>query len=64
MVASHDWQRLPAKVVIVEMNNRMTPRPVQEQIREVLREKGGLCYFGMSGHANEVWVDPEYDRKI
>lgn len=64
VVASHDWHRLPAKVVLVEMNQKVTPPPVQSQIRAVLRDKGGLCYFGNSGHANEVWVDPEYERKI
>ena len=46
------------------MNQKVTPPPVQSQIRAVLRDKGGLCYFGNSGHANEVWVDPEYERKI
>ena len=64
VVDSHDWQRLPAKVVIIEMNKKTTPPAVQAQIRSVLREKASLCYFGKSGHANEVWVDPEFERKI
>ena len=64
VVASHDWRRLPAKVVIVEMNKRTNSPANQAQIRGVLRESGGLCFFGWSGHGNEVWVDPEYEHKI
>ena len=64
VVSTHDWRRLPAKVVIVEMNRRTTAPALQAQIRAVLRGKAGMCYYGMTGHANEVWVDPLYERKV
>ena len=64
VVSSHDWRRLPAKVVLVEMNARTTPASSQARIRAVLRKQGGLCLFGKSGHANEVWVDPLYEQKV
>ena len=63
VVASHDWKRLPAKVVIIEMNKRTTPLDEQARIRTVLHEQAGMCYFGHSGHENEVWVDPEYHQR-
>jgi hypothetical protein len=63
VVASHDWQRLPAKVVLIELNRKINPEE-HGQIRTVLAEQGGLCRFGRSGHSNELWVDPMYDSKV
>ena len=48
-----DWRRAPLR-----------PASSQARIRAVLREQGGLCLFGKSGHANEVWVDPLYEQKV
>ena len=58
------WSRLPARVVLIEMNIRRTPQARLDQVERVLARKAGMCLFGTSGHGNQVWVDPDYDQKV
>ena len=65
VILSHDWDRLPARVVNIEvMKLAHRGHPARTiQLRRHLAEKG-LCFFGINGVSNEVWVDPRYQAKI
>lgn len=64
VVDSHDWARLPARVLLVEVGGRAQQHEQTRKIHRVLRDRAGMCRFAMGGHGNELWVDPHFDQKV
>lgn len=71
MVETHDWVRLPVRVMIIELAKNRVMRETgsdfamrANRIRRSLASRGMCRFVAGMGIRNELWIDPQYEAKI